>query len=160
MQAYRLILRGFFALLFISIAAMGASAQQPDSGAAIAACVAPGDEERSLSSFSEAQRLALIACANRLAAEQINAQTPMRVDDVTTLESVTVSGTTVIYHQRVDIDGRNVTPAMKTSIDQAVRTRVCGSENMRNTIVNGGAYAYNWVDRSGAFLHRLEIRAC
>ena len=163
MQANRLVLRAFGALLLSMpalAAAQRAQAPQIDTSGVAAACVRPGQEQRPIMDMPASERLALVACANRYAAQQINAQTPMRVDEITTLERVETSGATVIYHQRVAVDGANVTTAMKQNLDQSVRGHVCGSEQMRNTISYGGAYRYMWTDRSGTFLHRLDITSC
>ena len=140
--------------------AAGQQAPQVDTSGVGAACVRPGEEQRPMASMSRTERLALVACANRYAAEQINAQTPMRVDEYTTLESVQVEGATVIYNQRVTVDRRNVTATVKQQLDQTVRANVCASEQMRNTISYGGAYRYVWTDSSGNFLHRLDITGC
>ena len=160
MTAKRLIVCAFLALS-LSAPAVGAAVQPSvDTDAAVAACATPEERQRAMASLPDARRLALLACLNRYAAEQINAQTPMRVDEMTTLVSVATVGTTVIYNQRVDADARDITPAMKASIEQAVRARACASEDMRNTISYGGVYAYNWVDRSGAFIHSFHIERC
>ena len=150
------------ALTAAAAAGQGPSAQAPkvDTSGVAAACVRPGQEQRPMMDMTPSERLALVACANRYAAQQINTQTPMRVDEITTLERVETSGATVIYHQRVEVDGANVTSAMMQQLDQSVRGHVCASEQMRNTISYGGAYRYMWTDRSGAFLHRLDITGC
>ena len=163
MQTHRLIPRVLLAILLSTpslAAAQRAEAPEVDTSGVAAACVRPGQEQRPIMEMPASERLALVACANRYAAQQINRQTPMRVDEITTLERVETSGTTVIYHQRVEVDGANVTTAMKQNLDQSVRAHVCGSEQMRNTISYGGAYRYMWTDRSRAFLHRLDITRC
>ena len=163
MKASGLISRAFLAVLLSTpalAAAQKTEAPQVDTSGVGAACVAPGDESRPLSAMSTAERHALIECANRYAAQQINAQTPMRVDDITTLESVTTSGTTVIYNQRANVDVRDITAPIRAQMDQTVRRNVCASEQMRNTISYGGGYRYIWVDRAGAFIHRVDITRC
>ena len=163
MRASRLICRTLVAALLLSpglAAAQKTQSPNIDTSGVSAACVAAGEENRPLASLSAAARLALIECANRYAAQQINARTPMRVDDITTLESVTTSGPTVIYNQRVNLEARAVTDAMKAQLSQTVTANVCGSEQMRNTISYGGAYRYIWIDRAGTFVHRLDVTRC
>ena len=160
MQISRLAFRILFGFSFCGFGAAGASGQSVDTEATAAACVPPGELARPMAELTESQRRALIACANATAARQLNSQMPMRVDDITILESVEAVGTTVVYNQRANVDARNVTPAIKASIDQSVRANVCGSEDMRSTISYGGAYTYVWIDRSGNFIHRLHITGC
>ena len=107
-----------------------------------------------------ARMLDVVVCANREATRQLDARTPFRVDEVTTMDSVEADGPTVIYRQRVAVEARNVTDAMRASLEQTVRANVCGNSQMRNTISLGGAYTYVYVDRAGAFLHRIDIRRC
>ena len=156
----RLILGSALALT-LSFLAEGAATQKVDVDGVAAACIRPGERDRSISSLTEQRRLEFLACAVRYGAEYMNSQMmPMRVDDITMLESVEAQGGTTIYHQRFSVGAREITPAIKAELDEAVRANVCGSEQMRRTISWGGAFAYVWVDRSGAFVHRLDIRDC
>ena len=67
-------------------------------------CLRPGDANRPISSFSQAERLELIACANREVVRVMTPRLPLRVDALTSLTSVVASGPMLTYNARVDID--------------------------------------------------------
>jgi hypothetical protein len=123
-------------------------------------CIRPGDANRPISDFTEAQRLELIACANREAARVIMPRLPLQVDALTTLTSVVPSGPLLTYNARVSIDASQLAPAQIQQLHQATRANVCGQAPMRRTIAMGGAYAYVWIDRSGRSLPPLRIDSC
>jgi hypothetical protein len=123
-------------------------------------CLRPGDANRPIAAFSEAERLELIACANREVVRIMTPRMPLRVDALTTLTSVVSSGPLLTYTARVDIDASQLSPAQIEQLHQGTRTNACSQPSMRQTIAMGGAYAYVWVDRNGRSLPPLTISSC
>lgn len=123
-------------------------------------CIRPGDANRPISAFSDAERRELIACANREVVRIITPRLPIQVDALTSLTSVVASGPMLTYNSRVDIDASQLSPAQVQQLHQATRANVCGQAPMRQTISIGGAYAYVWTDRNGRSLPPLQISSC
>jgi glucose/arabinose dehydrogenase len=131
-----------------------------DTPALVNACLSAEDARRPLASFTAEQKHAFVACANREAARQVNPQLPKRVDDLTTLTSITPEDATVVYNYTVDIDAGQINPAALRQLEQATRANVCRQMNMVQTMAMGGSYAYVWNDRAGRPIHRMRIDAC
>lgn len=123
-------------------------------------CLRPGDANRPIAAFSEAERLELIACANREVVRVMTPRLPLRVDALTSLTSVVASGPMLTYNARVDIDASQLSPAQIEQLHQGTRTNACGQAPMRQTIAMGGVYTYVWVDRNGRGLPPLRIDSC
>lgn len=148
--------------------ASGPTAAQPPAGpniqldteALTRACIDPADASRPLSDFTPEQLHEMVGCANRQAAAQIRPRLPMRIDNVTTLETVTAADTAVNYTYRIDLDAGNVSPDVRGQLEQTIRASVCAQANMRQTMTLGGTYNYTWLDRSGEIIDRLEIDRC
>jgi hypothetical protein len=131
-------------------------AQDVDNEAVVAVCVPGGD--RPIESAEDARRI--VACANREAARQMNAQTPIRVDELTTLTGVEASGTHLVYVSRIDLDAATLDSGAPARMEQSTRAYVCQQEDMRNTMSLGGSYGYRWTDRSGQKIHEIRIDRC
>ena len=123
-------------------------------------CLRPGDANRPASDFSQAQRLEIIACANRQVARLMTPRLPLQVDAMTSLTAVVASGPLLTYHSRVDVDATQLSAAQIQQVHQASRAFVCGQPSMRQTLALGGAYAYAWTDRNGRSLPPLRIDSC
>ena len=102
----------------------------------------------------------VVACANAESARQLNAQMPMRVDEVTTVESVAAVGAEFVYYVRVDVDAATITGAIRDNLSAGTRNYVCNAADMRRTIGNGGSYRYRWSDRSGRAVNEVLIDRC
>jgi hypothetical protein len=102
----------------------------------------------------------VVACANAESARQLNAQMPMRVDEVTTVESVAAFGAEFVYNVRVEVDAAAVTGQMRDQLSAGTRNYVCNAADMRRTIGNGGSYRYRWADRSGRTVNEVLIDRC
>ena len=131
-----------------------------DTPALVTACLTPEDARRPLASFTSEEKRAFVACANREAARQVNPQLPKRVDDLTTLTSITPEDATVIYNYTVDLDAGQINAEALRQLEQATRANVCRQGNMVQTMAMGGSYAYVWNDRAGRPIHRMRIDAC
>jgi len=153
----RAILLGSFGLASLAFAAASGAAQSVSTDDVVAACVPPGADD---APATRAQLRAVVACANAHAARQLNAQTPIRVDEITSLQSIVAMDTLLIYNNQVNVDARDIPAEAKFRLEQNTRDYVCRSPEMRQTIVNGGSYGYVWIDRSGALIHQARIEAC
>lgn len=123
-------------------------------------CIRPGDASRPISDFTQAQRLEMIACANRQVVRVMTPRLPLRVDALTSLTSVVATGPMLTYNARVDIDASQLSPAQIEQLHQGTRTNACSQVPMRQTISMGGVYSYVWVDRNGRSLPPLTISSC
>ena len=123
-------------------------------------CLRPGDASRPISAFSDAERIELIACANREVVRVMTPRMPLRVDALTSLTSVVASGPMLTYNARVEIDASQLSQAQIEQLHQGTRTNACGQAQMRQTISMGGVYTYVWVDRNGRSLPPLTISSC
>lgn len=132
-----------------------------DETARIAAqCVEPGLGERPMAELTPGQIQAIVACAMRNASVALNRQLPLRIDEITILESTTVDGTTLSYNGRIDLGAGEIVADAPQRLERASRTYVCSQADMVQTMSFGGAYAYSWVDREGAPVHRFVISGC
>lgn len=144
------------ALVAGGLASATAAQPQMDNEALAAAC---GAVEREW----QAGRVGIVdvvACANAESARQLNAQMPMRVDEVTTVESVAAFGPEFVYNVRVEVDAAGVTAAMRDNLSAGTRNYVCNAADMRQTIGNGGRYRYRWADRAGRPVNEILIDRC
>lgn len=156
-------MRGFWILPLAGLAtAAGAQPEnvRTDSAAVVRACIPAGQENRQLSDLSPAERTAMMSCAQREAARQLNAQTPIRVDELSSVTAVSAEGTQLTYHMQVQVDAAAVTAAQRDGVAQATRNNVCGLEQMRRTMTNGGSYRYVWTDQAGTEITRTVIAGC
>jgi hypothetical protein len=124
--------------------------------AAVNACISPRDEVRPFASFSLAERLALIACTQRVAAAMLSQRVPVHIDDDTTLIAATASGVALTYEYSVTLDRS----AFGSASDANVARTACADPGMATAIAAGGVYRYIWRDRSGRVLHRLTVDRC
>ena len=152
--------------LMLPLAAIaGAGVAQPtnvqtDSAELVRRCVPAGMESRAMSELSAAQRETMMSCAQGEAARQLNAQTPILVDEISAVDAVTAEGTQLTYHMQVLVNLADVTDAQRAGVVQATRGNVCGLEQMRRTMAMGGSYRYIWTDRTGAEIARTVIAGC
>lgn len=151
-------------ILPLTAVAAAAGAQpanvQTDTAELVRRCVPAGLESRQMSELSAAQREAMMSCAQGEAARQLNAQTPIRVDELTAVTAISAEGTQLTYHMQVQVNAADVTDAQRTAVAQSTRANVCGLEQMRRTMSNGGSYRYIWTDRAGAEIARTVIASC
>lgn len=131
-----------------------------DTMAAVEACVPVDERDRSIDSMTIEERRAMIGCVFRQTAAQMNPQLPARVDEITIMERMSVSGATLTYHSRVEVDVAEVSRDGIAALEKATRAYVCNEQSMRSTIGMGGSYRYVWVDASGQPLHSALVEAC
>lgn len=146
------------ALTSLGLAASSAAAQTVDEDQAVNACIA--EEEREQPIADDAQLREIVACVNRESARQLNAQTPLRIDEGTILDSVEAVGLQLTYRVTIDVDGAEVTDGDRAAIIEATRASVCESDDIRQTMSHGGSYAYVWRDRAGRTVGETVIADC
>ena len=110
--------------------------------------------------MTKAQVTAKLACFTREAAKKFNKGLPSKVDDSTTLTSVSANGVTLTYHYKVNLLREDLKPGALEAFKPGVKARVCNAEDMRSIIDTGGSYAYEWIDRNGRLIGRLLVDAC
>jgi hypothetical protein len=151
--------------LYIWIAAAAALAAQPGTlptraeaeAAGARICVSPEMARRTMSSLTLAERQALIACAQRVAAMMLSERLPIQVSETTAVVAVSASGMDLTYEYRVSVDR----PAFSgAAIDAGVTREVCADPGRVTAIAQGGAYHYLWRNRAGRLLHRLTVNRC
>lgn len=127
----------------------------------IMACVpAAYRQAASLAEVPLAERRLFIACVQRLASRQINMRTPVAIDSITTLQSTAVSGATLQYNYRLDVDAGQVPAEGRATIEGSTRANVCANADMVRMMTNGGSYRYVWADRAGRPIHQILIERC
>ena len=131
-----------------------------DTNQAVNACVPVAERERPLAELSLEQRQRIVACVFANTARQINSQLPVRVDEITRLDRITVSGPELTYHYSVSRRLADLPPNVRELAERSTRTNACAQANMRQTLQMGGAYSYRWVDAEGRDIHRFRIDAC
>ena len=142
----------------------GAAAQadpaMEDMRAAVAGCASQDRREGSAGRISVAQRNAMLSCLARESARVINAQLPMRLDDITTLRSVAADGPELTYVSDVEVDAAGLSAAENEALIETTRAYVCSQPLMRAAVSAGSSYRYIWFDRTGAEFNRITIERC
>ena len=100
----------------------------------------------------------VVAGAQKIAAEELRAQLPMRVNELTILQSVVSIGTLLMYNYTVDanrseIDLKEFMSTMRSNI----KTNVCSHKSMVEAIKYGGRYKYSYVGSDGIYIGDIEI---
>lgn len=110
--------------------------------------------------YNEGRTVSVIAEAQAAAAQAIRPQLPMRIDEVTTWQSVVATGELLIYNYLLDyseqeIDKTIFLDGMKKNLLQ----NACSEDGMANTIRIGARYMYTYMDLNGKLLGRIEINS-
>lgn len=149
-------------MLSILFAWAAAAASQPaiDVQAAVGRCITPAERRMRTQDVPPARRRAALVCMIREVAGQINAQAPTRLNDVTTLQSVTAADTVVTYTYRMDLPASQFPPAHVARVEATLRQDTCATQQSRAIITLGGTLAYLWLDPSGRRIHSFRIDRC
>src|SRR3954468_18988393 len=129
------------------------------SATAQAAPQCPNLSTQSVSELPVAERLTITACAQRLAADAINAQQATRHDPRMTLKA-DVEGSTLRYNYRLALDARQVPEPRRAEMERMIRADQCADAGARVVLANGGSYRFIWKDRSGAVIRDVLIDRC
>jgi hypothetical protein len=96
--------------------------------------------------------------AQRITAAILRNQLPIKVDEITTLQSVSTVGKTLQYHFKLE--------AIKDDIDVAdfhkmwttnLKTEVCQNESMRYVVEQGGQYKYIYTGSDGVVIDEITM---
>lgn len=82
---------------------------------------------------------------------------PKRIDQMTTLMWVSYSGTTMIYDNRIEVDGTKIDDAIKKKLAQLVTVNTCGSPASRKLLEFGGSYRYVYSDIHAKVVLNVDI---
>lgn len=102
--------------------------------------------------YFEGQSQGAVEMAQAAAANELRAQLPMRIDDLTTLERVMSAGTTLIYQYRVDFTESDVDTAWYQSMKNMLATNVCKQSDMRYALGSGARYQYSYIGNDGVMI--------
>ena len=123
-------------------------------------CVPAADRDRPMSDYSDAERIAMISCAQRQSARQVNAQLPNQIDEITVLERITADGARLTYHSRLALAATRITAAQRAALIEGTRNFVCSNDDMLQTMSYGGSYGYVWIDPDDVEIARTVIEGC
>jgi hypothetical protein len=138
----------------------GAAGLQVNGVSAATNCLSPSDMARPPSDFTPDQRRQIVGCINTAAANQVNAQLPRQIDEITRLDRLSTDGPLLTYHYTILRAASELPPGSGERLGTMTRTMVCGQAQMRQTLELGGSYAYRWVDNTGALIHEIRIDNC
>lgn len=107
--------------------------------------------------FSKGQLEGTIAEGQLLAAQHLQAQLPMKSDEITTLISVAAIGPRLLYSHRIEVPSDKIdADAFKISMKKQLVQKVCTS-SMYETLKVGGTYAYAYQANDGTLLAEIPI---
>jgi hypothetical protein len=92
-------------------------------------------------------------------AARINARGPVRLDDVTTMEGASVTGTTLTQHYRVKVEGLDIAGS-KANLRRSFRQEICSSVESVTAIRQGGRFALSYKDGRGRPLFDVVVSDC
>jgi hypothetical protein len=157
-------MRSILAACLLAAPTFAPAAAQDSANAADAAAVATAcGGEVSHEQFVQlplAERVAKLSCFTREAAGRFNTELPKKIDDATTLESVSAQGTQLTYHYRVSFARADLKPGALDAFKPTVTDKVCNAEDMRSIVSVGGSYRYEWLDRNGEAIGALVVDRC
>ena len=98
---------------------------------------------------------------NRLSADNLNARTPARIDDITTLVRARASGTMLTYYYSVSLDEAALDlERAQTSLMTHNRKAICATPAMRRMLSAGAVYHYEYVDPANRVIADFKITRC
>lgn len=92
------------------------------------------------------------------AALQFRKQLPMRVDEITVLQSVASAGTLLVYNYSIELKKSEIDhyKFMKKMKNQLTHN-VCGQKDMVFTLKHGGEYRYTYMGSDGITIGSVDI---
>ena len=109
-------------------------------------------------SYFDDKSSAAIERAQEVAAKELRKQLPMKVDSVTTLQSVLSFKKTIIYSYIIDIDFDQIDSSdFISKVSKRVIHNVCSTREMKQMIYLGGSYRYSYMSKDGFKLGELSV---
>ena len=107
---------------------------------------------------SDTDAMNRLAAAQAQAAEQLRADLPKKIDDLTTLTDVSAEKAALIYRYEFDTN-RMPWPKEKAAkgLSTFIAGRVCSSQDMKDTMAAGGVYVFRYVGADGESLYDMTI---
>jgi hypothetical protein len=93
------------------------------------------------------------------AAARMNSGMPVRIDDLTTLERVSASGTTLIQHYRVRTEGADVAGS-RAALTRSFRQEICSDVRSALAVSQGGRFVLSYRDLKGRLLFEIAVSRC
>jgi hypothetical protein len=93
----------------------------------------------------------------RQAEQRLRPTLPKKIDDVTTLIGIGHDGLTMIYDNRLEVEGGRIDDAIKAEMRDQVTRAVCGKPEMIITLRYGASYRYTYVDSKDEPLMSIDV---
>jgi hypothetical protein len=81
-----------------------------------------------------------------VAAEELHARMPRKIDKMTTLVDVTSSGVVMTYHYKIDSNDYEVPPNFMKLVETIIIKDVCKSPDTKSAMKEGAVYAYSYIN--------------
>ena len=108
--------------------------------------------------YQQGKASAVIEEAMAAAAKQMRPQLPMKVDEITTLQSVMSSGRLLIYNYTIELKKAEIDhAAFMSQMKNNLRTNVCEQKSMAEAIKYGGEYMYSYIGADGIRIGEFKI---
>jgi GYF domain 2 len=91
------------------------------------------------------------------AEQRLRPTLPKKIDDVTTLIGIGHDGLTMIYDNRLEVEGSRIDDATKAEMRDQVTRAVCGKAEMTSTLRFGASYRYTYVDSKDEPLMSIDV---
>ena len=82
----------------------------------------------------------------KVAAEELHARMPRKIDKMTTLVDVTSSGVVMTYHYKIDSNDYEVPPNFMKLVETIIIKDVCKSPDTKSAMKEGAVYAYSYIN--------------
>jgi hypothetical protein len=93
------------------------------------------------------------------AAERINAKAPIRVDEFSTMERATASGTTLTQHYRVETDGVDVAGS-RANLERSFRREICSNAESALAVRDGARFVLSYKTGRGRPVFDIAVSRC
>lgn len=95
--------------------------------------------------------------ATKMAADQINAQGPQRLDNMTTMTGAEARGLRLVYSYTMDGQKSDLNATAAQDIETQVIQTVCAHEPMKKNMRAGAEFEYVYKDEEGVVIANFAI---
>jgi hypothetical protein len=92
-------------------------------------------------------------------AAQINSRGPVRVNDISTMERASASGTTLTEHYRIETDRLDVAGS-RSNLTRSYRREICSNVETALMVSEGGRFVLSYKDGRGRQVFEVVIEKC